>query len=727
MMSNSMTEVAPVAAPAAAATASPPGGAVHPLSFAQQRLWFIDRIDGASTQYNLPLAIRLCGTLDRPSLQAAFDRLMARHSVLRTSFHVIDGVVRQHVGAPAPFVLEERDVSGAPAQQDVIDAAVCEEIERTFDLARDPMMRATLLRLTGPGQPAEHILLITLHHIAADGWSLRLLVQEFVRLYLASLQGLDDPLAPLTMDYAQYAAWQRQRLSPTYLADQLAYWRRQLEGIALVHALPLDRPRPPQPLSDAGRYLQPIGSSLHQQLQALAKRHRASLFMVLQSMFAVVLGRRSGEDDIAVGVPVAGRTHQELEPLLGLFVNTLVLRSRLGPDLSLEQVLQQGRETALAAFEHQDVPFEMLLDELKPARSLSHAPLFQVLFSLENQAPGAVALPGLTIDVQPSSRWKVKCDLEVEVSASDAGLQISWLYASSLFDAATIERMGADYLLVLEALVADPQQLLAQLPPMPAMEWALIEQWNDTGVSFAQDDTIASMFETQVARSAGLPALRWGDAQLSYGALNERANQLAHYLIAEHGIGRGQLVGLCMERSPEMVVGLLAILKAGGAYVPLEPSHPPQRLAYMLGDSAARVVLTQPHLLDVLGECAAARVVLDDATSAGAMPFADYGSANPVRRCGADDLAYAIYTSGSTGQPKGTLNRHRGVCNRLHTMQRQFPLTPDDRLLQKTPLSFDVSVWELFWPLSVGSVLVLAAPDGHKDPGYLARTVLKAQ
>src|SRR5471032_1240359 len=293
MMSNSMTEVAPVAAPAAAATASPPGGAVHPLSFAQQRLWFIDRIDGASTQYNLPLAIRLCGTLDRPSLQAAFDRLMARHSVLRTSFHVIDGVVRQHVGAPAPFVLEERDVSGAPAQQDVIDAAVCEEIERTFDLARDPMMRATLLRLTGPGQPAEHILLITLHHIAADGWSLRLLVQEFVRMYLASLQGLDDPLAPLTMDYAQYAAWQRQRLSPTYLADQLAYWRRQLEGIALVHALPLDRPRPPQPLSDAGRYLQPIGSSLHQQLQALAKRHRASLFMVLQSMFAVVLGRRS--------------------------------------------------------------------------------------------------------------------------------------------------------------------------------------------------------------------------------------------------------------------------------------------------------------------------------------------------------------------------------------------------------------------------------------------------
>lgn len=722
LQQNEAALVAYLRALAASEATSAPTPDAPVLSFAQQRLWFIDRLEQGSTQYNQPVALRLDGELDAAALQRAFDTLLARHETLRTT-------VALHDGKPVPCVLpatglpiERVDLRAlsADAQAHAVEAAIAAEAATAFDLAADLMLRARLLQCDA----RHHVLLVTLHHIASDGWSIGVFVREFSALYAAFSAGQPDPLPPLSTRYPDYARWQRERLQGDRLQQQAGYWRTQLAGAPAVHGLPLDRARPAQQSFEADVHVREIPAALQHRLQALAQAQRSTLFMVLQCAFATLVHRRSGQDDVVLGVPVAGRTHVELEPLVGLFVNTLVLRTRVQSQMSFADLLALGRDTMLAAFEHQDIPFDMLVEQLRPERSRSHAPVFQLMFSLQEQHTRRIALPGLEIQLLDSAFRRVKCDLELEIAQREDGLAMHWRYASSLFDRATIERMGEHLLLLLEAIADAPTRPLAQLPALPPAEADRIAQWNATHVDFPADDTLVGMFERRAASDPHRVALVVGEREWTYAQLDARAKRLAHELIHVHGVAPGVMVGHCLERSLALVVAMLAIMKAGAAYVALDPGQPAQRLAHMLADSGAPLVVTQAHLASNLGGEHAARVLLLDEEAADRTDPA--GTAPLATRARANGPAYVIYTSGSTGLPKGTLNLHRGPCNRVHALQQQFALGPDDRVLQKTPLSFDVSVWELFWPLSVGAAVILAAPQGHKDPLYLAR-LLAAQ
>ena len=699
-----------------------------PLSFAQQRLWFIDRLENGSAQYHQPIALRLRGAVDRAALQRAFDAMLVRHETLRTVFELEGGKAVQRVCEARALRIEEHDLSALdpPAREAGLRALALEEGAAPFDLGRDPMLRARLLRLgrsAGAQRAAqqEQVLLVTLHHIASDGWSIGIFVREFCALYAAFAEGRPPPLAPLPTRYADFARWQRERLSGDWAQAQCAYWHEQLDGAPTLHNLPLDRKRPLQQSFEGDVVLGDLDPALSDALRSLARAQRCTLFMVLQAAFAILVHRRSGRDDVVMGAPVAGRTHQELEPLIGFFVNTLVLRTRLAAGVSFAEFLQRARDTALAAYDHQEVPFEMLVEQLRPERSRSHGPLFQLMFSLQERHTDAIALSGLEVQPLDSAFQRVKCDLELEVVDCPDGLSLRWTYATALFDRATVERMHEQLAWLLRGIVDDPHAPVARLPLLPPAEAAAIAAWNDSAVGFPLDDTLIGLFEASVAAAPERIALAFGDDQWSYADLDARASRLARRLVREHGVKPGDLVGHCLERSLEMVVALLAIMKAGAAYVALDPGLPPERLAHMLADSAAPVVLTQARLAERLGGAHAARVLELD----GEVGADDDGEGSFAALARADTLAYVIYTSGSTGLPKGTLNLHRGPSNRVRALQRQFPLTPEDRVLLKTPLSFDVSVWELFWPLSVGATVVLAEPQGHKDPQYLARTLAR--
>jgi amino acid adenylation domain-containing protein len=705
-------------------TVAPAGESRSLPSFAQQRLWFIDQLENGSTQYNQPAAFRLRGRIRCDCLQLAFDAIVARHEVLRTTFAAVDGKVTQTIHAGRRLALRQIDLCSLDAQHQGarVEQLMREEAGTAFELSQDLMIRASLLWLDRSGETGDCVLLVTLHHIAADGWSIGVLVRELSALYSAFCAGEPASLAPLPMQYADYAQWQRKRLQGPLLASEASYWQGQLSGIPPVHALPLDRKRPPRQSFEGQVHVALISAELQQRLGTLARAHRATLFMILQAAFAALIQRRSGQEDIVIGVPVAGRTHLELESLIGLFVNSLVLRSRARSDMSFTELLAQVRDTAVQAYEHQEMPFEMLVDHLKPERSRSHAPVFQIMLSLQDEHVSRIELPELKITLLDSQFRRVKCDLELEVTESPAGLRMRWMYATSLFEHDTIARMCAQFVALLEGAVTDPACLLWQLPVLPEAEAARIAQWNATAVEFPQEDTLIGLFEAQVARSPSRTALVFEDREWSYSELNALACRLARYLVEAHGVGANVRVGHCLPRSLDLVVGMLAIMKAGGAYVALDPGLPRERLQYMLADSGASVVLTQPSLADSVGDPPGVQVVTLEPFLQDTERAEDF-----ISRASATSLAYVIYTSGSTGRPKGTLNLHRGACNRIHAMQRQFGLSPGDRVLQKTPLSFDVSVWELFWPLSVGAAVVLAIPDGHKDPLYLERTIARQQ
>lgn len=700
-----------------------------PLSFAQQRLWFIDRLEGGSAQYHLPIAIRLRGTLDRAALQQAFDAMLVRHDILRTVFALENGRPVQRICEAQPLRIAEDDLSGLDPHtaRSRMEALRAEEALAPFDLGRDPMLRARLLRIAEEAGVQEHVLLVTLHHIASDGWSIGIFVREFCALYAASAAGRHLPLPPLPTRYAAFAAWQRERLSGEWAERQCDYWRAQLAGAPTVHDLPMDRPRPAIQSFEGAVLVKTVDVPQRERLKALARERRCTLFMLLQAAFAVLVHRRSGRDDVTMAVPVAGRTHQELEPLIGFFINTLVLRSRLKPGASFIDYLDDARACALAAFDHQEVPFEMLVEHLKPERSRSHGPLFQLMFSMHERHTDAIALEGLDVALLPGIAHRVKCDLELEVVETPEGLSFAWTFATALFDATTIARMHAQLLQLLQGIVADPRTPVDCLPLLPPEEAAQIAAWNATATQVPDDDTLIGLFERSVAAAPERIALAMEGREWSYAALDARASRLAWRLVREFGVRSGTYIGHCIERSPDMAVALLAIMKAGAAYVALDPGLPRERLAHMLADSAAPVVLTQAHLAANLEGVAGARViVLDgerlDGTDADSGPDGDRVFA---ARAQTHAPAYVIYTSGSTGMPKGTLNHHRGPCNRIRALQLQFPLDAQDRVLQKTPLGFDVSVWELFWPWSVGAAVVLAEPQGHKDPLYLARTVAR--
>jgi amino acid adenylation domain-containing protein len=688
-----------------------------PLSFAQERLWFIDRLEPGSSAYNIASALRLTGALRQAALERALGEIVRRHEALRTVFAEVDGSPVQVITPFGGFALPVEDLSalGEADREAAVRRRAGEEARRPFDLSAGPLFRGALLRVDAE----NHVLLLSMHHIVSDGWSMGVLQRELGVLYTAYREGRESPLPELGVQYADYVVWQREQLADEVLERQLAYWRERLAGAPELLDLPTDHPRP-LVQRYRGAY-EPIGLSLPllERLRALGRSEGATLYMVLLSAFQVVLSTYSGSEDVVVGSPIAGRTRKEVEELIGFFVNMLVLRTDLSGDPSFRETLRRVREVTLGAYEHQDLPFEKLVAELQPERSLSYSPLFQVLFALVN-IEGEGPLPGLEVSGVGAALANARFDLALEFMATAQGLRGILNYSTDLFERGTIVRMAGHLERVLEQVAANADAPLSELELLGEAERALVlEAWNRTDAEYPADRCIHELFEVQAARTPGAVAAVYEGEALSYAELNARANQLAHYL-RRSGVGPEVRVGICLERSLEMVVSLLAVLKAGGAYVPLDPGLPAERLAYMLEDSGVPLVLVQDALRGTVPAREGVEVLAVDAL---ADRLAAEPAENPVIGAGPDSLAYVIYTSGSTGRPKGVMNQHRGVVNRLVWMQAQFGIGADDVVLQKTPFGFDVSVWEFFWPLQQGATLVMARPDGHRDPLYLQEVI----
>ncbi|MBV9122341.1 MAG: amino acid adenylation domain-containing protein, partial [Planctomycetes bacterium] len=690
-----------------------------PLSFAQQRLWFLHQWAPGSCLYHIPAAVRLHGPLDVSALERSFQEVVRRHEALRTTFANADGqpvqVITPDRASPLPVI----DLSAVPAaeREEKVQELASLEARRPFDLVGEPLLRTTLLRLGAE----EHVVLLTMHHIISDGWSLGVFLREVTALYGAFAAGQPAPLPDLPVQYADYTLWQRQWLQGEVLQKQLSYWKEQLANAPPALDLPTDYPRPAVQSFHGARQAFTLSSELTDQLRSLSRREGCTLYMVLLAAFQALLHRYTGQEDICVGTPIANRGRSETEGLIGFFVNTLVLRTDLSGDPPFRAFLGRVRTAALSAYAHQDLPFEKLVEEIQPQRDLSRSPLFQVLFAF-NQDPGQfLELPGLTLDITEVDTGTAKFDLSLSLVEGPNGLSGSFEYSTDLFEKESMARLLGHWRTLLEGIVAEPGQCLSELPLLTQAEQRqVVLGWNATRVDYPPPHLLPDLIEDQVGRSPEAVALVSEGQHLTYQELNRRANQLAHWL-QRQGVGPDVLVGVCLERSLDMVVALLGVLKAGGAYVPLDPDYPPQRLAFLLQDAQAPVLLTHERLLDQLPPHAAEVLCLDrDGPTVAGEP-----QDNPGRQLTPEHLAYVIYTSGSTGTPKGAMNTHRGICNRLLWMQQQYQLTGQDRVLHKTPFSFDVSVWEFFWPLLGGATLVVARPGGHRDSAYLAELIAR--
>ncbi|WP_244662075.1 non-ribosomal peptide synthetase [Mesorhizobium huakuii] len=691
------------------------------LSFAQQRLWFLAQLDEGSTNYHIPLALRLRGVLDRSAWQRSLDRLLARHEALRSVFVASDGkpwveVLPPDAGLP---VLEHDLRHRSDAEAALLD--LCHEEARTpFDLAGGPLIRGRLIRISD----AEHVFLLTQHHIVSDGWSMGVLVRELSQLYGAFEAGQDDPLPPLAIQYPDYAAWQRQWLSGERLQNQAQYWRDALSGAPARLVLPTDRRAPAQQSYAGAAVPVVIDADLTRRLKRLSRQHGTTLFMTVLAAWAAVLSRLSGQADLVIGVPSANRGRREIEELIGFFVNTLALRLDLSGEPSVSELLERTRRTALAAQEHQDLPFEQVVEIVKPPRHLDHTPLFQVMLAWQNNAVGSLDLPGLSVEAAGDGFDQVKFDLELSLGEHGEVIAGTFGYATALFDQATIERQRGYLLALLQAMAADAGQPVGRIDILPADERSyLLEELNRTAAAYPSERCIHELFEAQVRQAPEAVAVVHEDERLSYGELNARANRLAHHLIAL-GVKPDQPVAICLERSPAMVVGLLAILKAGGAYLPLDPAYPCARLRQVLEDAAPRLLLADAAGRAALGAEALVDVSVVDLETA-TPAWAELPACDPDPRAlglTSRHLAYVIYTSGSTGTPKGVMVEHRGVVNHTNWQADRFRLTAHDIFLQRTSPSFDAAVWELWTSLSIGAQLTLLPLDRQLD----VRTILNA-
>ncbi len=671
------------------------------LSFAQQRLWFLAQLDEGSTNYHIPLTLRLRGGLDRTAWQRSLDRFFARHEALRSVFVAPEGKPRVEVLPPdAGLPVLEHDLRGRPdAEAALLD--LCHEEARTpFDLARGPLIRGRLIRMSD----AEHVFLLTQHHIVSDGWSLGVLLRELSQLYQAFEAGRDDPLPPLAIQYPDYAAWQRQWLSGERLQSQAQYWRDTLSGAPARLALPTDRARPAQQSFAGASVPVVIDADLTRGLKRLSRQHGTTLFMTVLAAWAAVLSRLSGQDDLVIGVPSANRGRREIEELIGFFVNTLALRVDLSGEPSVSQLLERTRRTALAAQEHQDLPFEQVVEIVKPPRHLDHTPLFQVMLAWQNNAVGSFDLAGLSVAAAGEGLDQVKFDLELSLGECDEVIAGTFGYATALFDQATIERQRGYLLALLRAMVADAGQPVGRIELLSSDERTyLLEDLNRTAADYPSERCIHELFEQQVRRAPEAVALVHEDEELSYGELNARANRLAHHLIGL-GVRPDQPVAICLERSPAMVVGLLAILKAGGAYLPLDPAYPSARLRQIVEDAAPRRLLCDAAGRAALGpEALVDLTVIDLETATPA--WAELPASNPDPRAlglSPRHLAYVIYTSGSTGTPKGVMVEHHSLVNLAAGIRSGF-LASIRIAVSCTFASFgfDASAWELWsWLLA---------------------------
>ncbi|MFE5039416.1 amino acid adenylation domain-containing protein [Streptomyces sp. NPDC056683] len=696
-----------------------------PLSFAQRRLWFIAQLEGPSPTYNIPLALRLSGPLDRVALEAALRDVIERHEVLRTVFPAVDGQPHQRI-LPVDQCGFELAVTEAPEAE--LAGAVARAAGHGFDLAAEIPLRARLF-VTGP---QEHVLLLLMHHIAGDGWSTTPLARDLAAAYTARQAGRAPEWTALPVQYADYTLWQRELLgseddADSLLAAQVGYWREALAGVPEELALPADRPRPAMPSYRGHETGLEVPAELHARLLTVARERGVTLFMVLQAALAVTLNRVGAGNDIPIGTAIAGRTDEALDDLVGFFVNTLVLRTDLSGDPSLVELLERIRETGLGAFAHQDVPFEKLVEELAPARSLARHPLFQVMLTVENtgSADGGPApeLPGLRVGPQAASTAAAKFDLDVSLAeafdsqGAPAGLRGAVIAAADLFDAGTAGRLTGWLLRVLEVIAEEPQTRLAAVElPDPAERRQVIEDWNRTARATAPA-TVPQLFAAQAARTPAATALAGDGFALSYAELDARADRLAR-LLADQGVGRGSLVAVAMERSAELVVALLAVLKAGGAYLPVDPQYPAERIEFMLRDAAPALVLTVADTAATLPPAAPARLVLDDPETVRALTDRS-GTGPAVAGASPDDAAYAIYTSGSTGVPKGTLVTHRSI-DRLVRESNFIELTGDDVVAQLSSASFDAATFEIWGALLNGATLAVA-PAGVPSVAELGR------
>ncbi|MEH2059372.1 MAG: amino acid adenylation domain-containing protein [Nostoc sp.] len=702
-----------------------------PLSFAQQRLWFLDQLELNSASYNLSIGLRLVGTLNVAALEQSLIEIIHRHEVLRTNFVTVDGkplqiiqtvtnwtvtvVDLQHLST---LVLSEASASAEVTEQKTAAQKLLEQqgIE-PFDLAHDALIKAILVVLS----PTEHWLSVCMHHTVCDGWSIGVFVQELEALYNAYSQSQPSPLLPLPIQYADFAIWQRQWLVGEVLQNQLSYWEKQLANAPTFLPLPTDRPRPAVQTFNGSYHVFMLSVELTQQLEKLSQQQGVTMFMTLLAAYNTLLYRYTGQEDILVGTPIAYRDRTELESLIGFFINTLVMRTQVSGDHTFNELLPRIREMALSAYAHQDLPFEMLVEALQPERDLSHTPLFQVMFVLLNAPMSEIELTGLSVSGLPIGITTAKFDLTLSMENTPGGLFGWWEYNTDLFDSSTIERMTGHFVTLLEAVVANPNERISQLPMLTASEQQqLLVEWNDTAVDYPQDKCIHQLFEEQVQRTPDAVAVVFENQQLTYHELNCRANQLAHYL-QSLGVGADVLVGICVERSLEMIVGLLGILKAGGAYVPLDPEYPQERLSFILEDAQVSVLLSQQHLVEKLPQCQAQLISLDTNWQL----ISQLTQENPITDIQASNLAYVIYTSGSTGQPKGVQISHSAVSNFLSAMQQRPGITKQDTLLAITTISFDIAALEIFLPITVGASVVIARRDVTLDGRELFDLLVK--
>ena len=689
-----------------------------PLSFSQQRLWFLDQLQPGLALYNMPGGLHVRGDLDIGALEDALNDLVARHEVLRTTFDTIDSATVQCIAdadtepARVPFSFCDLTVLPALERESAARHLAGTQAQRPFDLRTPPMLRAHLLRLNA----REHWLLLTMHHIASDAWSTGIVVRELAACYRARRSGTPPSLPALPVQYADYAVWQRARLQEPMRQRQLAYWRERLNGAPALLDLPTDHPRPAVQSTRGGRVTFEIDPALTAALHALCRSTHTThtthttLFVTLSAAFALLLSRYSGQSDICIGTPVTSRQRQALENLIGFFVNTLVLRLKVDGQHAFTGLLEQTRETVLAAHAHQDLPFEQLVEALQPERHPSHSPLFQVMFVLENVAASDSVWQDAELRAEPLElelSTGARFDLTLHITERKDRCQASLEYNADLFEHDTIARMGRHYCQLLQAIIAQPELAMAELPLLSEAErHQLLVEWNRTSSALPAQPTIHAMFEACVQAHPDRIAVVFQGQQLTYAALNARANRVAHTLQAR-GIAPDELVGICAERSLEMIIAVLGVLKAGGAYLPLDPTLPASRMAYMLNDAQPCVVLTQPHLLARLPQMTITSLCLD----ADSELFANAPEDNPSPQTQPDHLAYVIYTSGSTGKPKGTLIHHRGLVNLVQAQRQAFDLHPGTRVLQWASFNFDVSVSDIFTALTSGAQLHLASSE----------------
>ncbi|MBD1881802.1 non-ribosomal peptide synthetase [Coleofasciculus sp. FACHB-T130] len=717
------------------------------LSFAQQRLWFLDQLVPNNAFYNVPAAVRLVGSLNLAALKEAFNEIVRRHEALRTTFVTVEGQPVQAIAStltvPLPVIdLRSRSVSeGESRSVSVGEAALkglgeletearritTQEAQRPFDLSKDPFLRVTLLRL----DESEYVLLLVLHHIVSDGWSMGVLIRELAALYTAFASCKDDkfsvstPLPELPIQYADFAHWQREWLQGEVLETQLAYWRQQLDGISILN-LPTDRPRPAVQSYRGATQLLQLPKSLSKALEALSQQEGVTLFMTLLAAFQTLLYRYTQQEDIAVGSPIANRNRSEIEGLIGFFVNSLVLRTNFDGNPTFRSLLSRVREVSLGAYAHQDLPFEKLVEELHPERNLNQNPLFQVVFALQNAPMSALELPELTlsplqfVDTETTRfdlefhLWEQKENNGLGVDSSE-GISGFVVYSTDLFDAATINRMLEHFQILLEGIVANPEQRVAELPILSEAELhQLLVQWNNTKVDYPNDLCVHQLFEAQVEQNKDAIALVFEDKELTYQELNIRSNKLARYL-QKLGIGAEILVGLCVERSLDMIIGMLAILKAGGAYLPLDPSYPPERLSFMLKDAQVPVLLTREQYIERLDNQNPKIISLDMDWERISQESED----NPSSNVTAENLAYVIYTSGTTGKPKGVQIKHGGLLNLVFWHQQAFAVSPLDQVTQVAGCAFDACTWEILPYLSAGASIYLTDDEIRRSPEKL--------